>query len=122
MPTQGVSANGSMRRVRVGTGAGFADDRIEPAADLAENGRLDYLVFECLAERTIALAQLEKTRDPQAGYNEWLEDRFNAVIDACAKHGTTIITNMGAANPLAAAEIVSRIAQEKGLANLSIAA
>ena len=42
------------KSVRVGAGAGMADDRIEPAADLAERGNLDYLVFECLAERTIA--------------------------------------------------------------------
>ena len=44
------------RIVRLGAGAGFARDRIEPALDLARNGRLDYLIFECLAERTIALA------------------------------------------------------------------
>ena len=38
-------------------GAGYSGDRIEPAVELAEHGALDYLVFECLAERTIALAQ-----------------------------------------------------------------
>ena len=43
--------------LRIGVGAAFSDDRIPPAVDLAERGELDYLVFECLAERTIALAQ-----------------------------------------------------------------
>ena len=41
----------------MGSGAGYSGDRIEPAVELAEKGDLDYLVFECLAERTIALAQ-----------------------------------------------------------------
>ena len=46
-----------MKTIRVGSGAGYSGDRIEPAVELAEKGDLDYLVFECLAERTIALAQ-----------------------------------------------------------------
>ncbi len=36
--------------LRIGAGSSFADDRIAPAAELAERGELDYLVFECLAE------------------------------------------------------------------------
>lgn len=50
--------------IRVGTGAGFSDDRIEPAVDLAERGKLDYLVFECLAERTIARENLTRLKNP----------------------------------------------------------
>jgi acyclic terpene utilization AtuA family protein len=46
-----------MRRVRVGSGAGFAGDRLEPAVILVEQGGIDYLGLECLAERTIALGE-----------------------------------------------------------------
>jgi hypothetical protein len=111
-----------MKTVRIGSGAGFADDRIEPAAELAERGRLDYLVFECLAERTVALAQLAKLRDPDAGYNEWLGDRMTAVLPACVRQGTTIITNMGAAHPLAAARAVAGLARDLGIHGLKVAA
>jgi Acyclic terpene utilisation family protein AtuA len=111
-----------MKHVRIGSGAGFADDRIEPAAELAEHGRLDYLVFECLAERTVALAQLDRRRDPDAGYNQWLGDRMDAVLDHCARQGIKIITNMGVANPLAAARLVADIARRKGWSGLNIAA
>ena len=45
--------------LRIGCGAGFSGDRMDPAIVLAEKGDLDYLVLECLAERTIALAQKE---------------------------------------------------------------
>ena len=52
--------------LRIGCGAGFSGDRLEPAVVLAERGGIDYLVLECLAERTIALAQLRKLRRPEA--------------------------------------------------------
>ena len=111
-----------MKRIRVGSGAGFGDDRIEPAAELAEHGDLDYLVFECLAERTIALAQRERLRDPRAGYNPWLAERMDAVLGHCARRGIRIVTNMGAANPLAAAGLVADVARRNGLFGLRIAA
>ncbi|PRD42388.1 ABC transporter substrate-binding protein [Phyllobacterium phragmitis] len=111
-----------MRTIRVGAGAGFSGDRIEPAVELAEKGELDFLVFECLAERTIALAQLARMADPNAGYDPMLERRMQAVLPACAARGTRIISNMGAANPLAAAEKVREIADQLGLGNLKIAA
>lgn len=111
-----------MKQIRIGSGAGFADDRVEPAVELAEHGRLDYLVFECLAERTIALAQRDRLRDPRAGYNQWLGERMDAVLDHCARQQIKIITNMGAANPLGAAKLVAAIARRKGLSALNIAA
>src|SRR5213594_2547883 len=46
--------------IRIGEGAGYSGAWLEPAVDLAARGALDYLLFECLAERTIALAQLAR--------------------------------------------------------------
>ncbi len=110
------------RTIRVGTGAGYAGDRIEPAIELAEKGRLDCLVFECLAERTIALAQQEKRRDPSAGYDPLLAERMRAVLRPCRTGGVSIVTNSGAANPVAGAEKVREIARDLGLDGLKIAA
>src|SRR3954447_20660426 len=93
----------SMRTIRIGAGAGYAGDRIEPAVELAEKGALDYLVFECLAERTIALAQQARMKDPSAGYDLLLVERMQAVLPLCWANGVKLVTNMGAANPLAAA-------------------
>ena len=56
-------------KIRIGCGAGFSGDRFEPALILTEQGDLDYLVLECLAERTIALAQKRKLQDPNSGYD-----------------------------------------------------
>jgi hypothetical protein len=111
-----------VRPIRIGCGAGYAGDRIEPAIELAERGDLDYLVFECLAERTIALAQQARARDPRAGFDPMLIDRMTAVLPACAARRVRIITNMGAANPLAAAAAVRETAARLGLGHLKIAA
>ncbi|MDR5882029.1 acyclic terpene utilization AtuA family protein [Caballeronia sp. LZ032] len=107
--------------IRIGAGAGYSGDRIEPAVELAEHGALDYLVFECLAERTIALAQQSRRHDPASGYDPLLDARMRAVLPIAAKNGVRIISNMGAAHPRAAARRTEEIARELGL-SLKIAA
>ncbi len=111
-----------MRTIRIGAGAVYSGDRIEPAAELAERGGIRYLVFECLAERTIALAQQARLKNPDGGYDPLLAARMRAVLPACRANGVKIITNMGAANPLAAAEMTRSVAQAIGLKSLRIAA
>ena len=93
-----------MRQIRIGAGAGYSGDRIEPAVELAEKGDLHYLVFECLAERTIALAQQAKLQGSGERLRPAAAERLRAVLPLCHAKGVRIITNMGAANPIAAAE------------------
>jgi hypothetical protein len=102
-------------KIRIGGGAGFSGDRIEPAVLLAKKGELDYLVLECLAERTIALAQKRKMVDPTKGYDPLLEKRIEALLPHLIKNDTRLITNMGAANPIAAAKKIIEIAQKKNV-------
>ena len=111
-----------MRTIRIGSGAGYSGDRIEPAVELAEKGDIQYLVFECLGERTVALAQQARLKNPEAGYDPLLEERMRAVLPVCAAKGIKIVTNMGAANPLAAARKTAAIARSMGLSSLKVAA
>jgi hypothetical protein len=111
-----------MRTIRIGSGAGYSGDRIEPAVELAEKGDIQYLVFECLGERTVALAQQARMKDPEGGFDPLLEERMRAVLPVCAAKGIKIVTNMGAANPLAAARKTADIARSLGLTSLKIAA
>lgn len=111
------TSNGSQgRTVRLGAGAGFSGDRIDPAAELAQHGDLDYLIFESLGERTVAQGQRRRQSSPEMGYDPLLVPRIEAVIDAALAHGTTIITNGGSAHPLAAAEAVRHALVAKGVA------
>lgn len=111
-----------MKKIRIGSGAGYAGDRIEPALKLLEKGNLDYICFECLAERTIALAQKEKKYDPKKGYNHLFEERMEAILPLLHTSKTKVITNMGAANPIQAMMVTKEIAQKKGIKGLKIAA
>lgn len=95
--------------LRIGSGAGFAADRIDPAVRLLREGRLDWIGFECLAERTLALAQVERDAGPARGYNQYLEARLRACLPHCAGSGARLISNMGAANPRAAARVAARL-------------
>lgn len=110
-----------MKTIRIGSGAGYAGDRWEPALELLQRGELDYLCFETLAERTIALGQLERLRDPERGYNPWLEARLRAVLPEALARRVPIVSNMGAANPLAAGRAAIAIARDLGIKRLRVA-
>ena len=111
-----------MKKVRIGSGAGYGGDRIEPAIDIMNHGNISYICFECLAERTIALAQEQKLKDPDKGYNEFLEYRMERVLPACKKNKVKVITNMGAVNPIAAVKVVKKMAAQMGITGLKIVA
>ena len=111
-----------MKKIRIGSGAGYGGDRLEPALELMEKGNLDYIGFECLAERTIAIAQDERRKDPSKGYNHLLTYRMEQVIPLAFKKKIKVITNMGAANPEKAAEIMADLAEIAGVHGMKIAA
>lgn len=108
--------------LRLGCGAGFSSDRLEPAIDLASKGRLDYLVFETIGERTLAFGHRDRQLDPRKGYNPQLGARLRGVLGACKANGTRIVTNMGVANVAAAAELAVEVARDLGLKGLKVAA
>lgn len=107
--------------LRVGAGSSFADDRIAPAVELAERGELDYIAFECLAERTIARENLTRLKNPDKGYTPRLLERMGAVLPPALKNGVRIVSNMGAANPAAAAREIRRHARENALGDVRCA-
>ena len=125
MPDTSTSSNDNTsagRWVRVGVGAGFSDDRVDPAHTLVTGVPLDYLVFECLAERTIARETLTRTKHPERGYSPSLPDRIEAVLGECLARGTKIVTNMGAAHPESGTRLVREIGRNLGLGLVRTAA
>lgn len=112
-------------RIFIAGGAGFSGDRFDAAVPLvAHLENCDgprYLIFEVLAERTIALAQIAKTKDPEKGYSPYLEDYLRPVLKQIKRHHIKIVSNMGAANPLAAAKHINRLADELSIPPFKIA-
>jgi hypothetical protein len=110
-----------MDELRIAAGSSYARSAIRPAELLAKQEELDYMSFECLAERTIALAQLEKLKDPSKGYNPLLEERIRRVLPDCLENDITVVTNMGAVNPERAAERTVEVSRELGLDDVTVA-
>ena len=111
--------------LRIGCGAGFSGDRWDAAVPvvqtLAEAGGPAVLMFETLAERTLALAQLQRRQNPDLGWEPSLERFVRPVLPACVEARIPIVGNFGAANPSGAAERIQQIAQQLGLGKLRVA-
>ena len=111
--------------LRVGCAAGFSGDRTDAAAPvvraLIEAGGPAVLIFETLAERTLALAQLARQQDASKGYEPQLDEMLLPVLADCMQHGIRIVSNFGAANPMGAARRIHALAAGLGLAPPRIA-
>jgi hypothetical protein len=109
----------------IGCAAGFSGDRTDSAAPVVETliarGGPGMLIFEMLAERTLALAQLDRRKNPEGGYAPLLEPMVRPVLRRCLEYGIPIVSNFGAANPRAAAHRIRRIAQEQGISKVRVA-
>ena len=113
-----------MKDLAVGAGAGFSGDRVDAPGPvvktLIERGGPAAIIFEMLAERTLAFAQLDKLRDPTKGYEPLLELELRPILRDCVTHKVPIVGNFGAANPKGAAAAIERLAKELGLPRLKI--
>jgi len=114
-----MSTPSTSRPLYIGCAAGFSGDRTDAAGPVVDTlislGGDAFLIFETLAERTLAFAQLARKRDPDAGYEPLLDDMLRPVLQRCIEHGIRIVSNFGAANPRGAARHILRMAQELGL-------
>lgn len=103
----------------VGCGAGFSGDRVDAPGPvvrtLIERGGPAVMMFEMLAERTLALAQLARKANPELGYETLLDLVLRPILADCINHDIVIIGNFGAANPRGAAAMIHRLARELGL-------
>lgn len=104
--------------LRIGSAAGFSGDRTDAARPVVDTlraaGGPSVLIFETLAERTLALAQLARQADPQAGYEPLLDEMLVPVLADCLQHRIRIVSNFGAANPRAAALRIRELALALG--------
>src|SRR5256885_4175571 len=105
--------------LRIGCAAGFSGDRTDaagPVVDaLLEAGGPAALIFETLAERTLALAQIARRADPSRGYEPLLDDLVGPILERCLHGGIRIVSNFGAANPRSAALRIHELARAAGL-------
>lgn len=109
----------SLPKVFIGCAAGFAADRTDAGIPIVRELRRRtgprFLIYETLGERTLALSQIERRRDPARGYNPSLERFIEPILPDCLESGIRIVGNFGAANPRAAGERLAAMARNLGL-------
>ena len=107
--------------IRIGGGSAYFNDRVDAAVELVEEGDIDVLMFETLAERTLALLQVAH-RAGAPPYWERLPQRLEHFLPACAANGTALVTNGGGVDPLATAKMVTAVAEGAGIEGCRVAA
>jgi len=108
------------KTVRIGAGSGFWGDAPDPAMEILEKGKLDYLCFDFLAELTMAILQRQKARTPALGYVTDAVDIVNEMMVTAKRNGTRLVTNGGGVNPRSAAEKIVESARAQGLHGLKV--
>jgi len=110
---------------RVGCAAGFSGDRLGVARPIVDEflrlGEPACLIFESLAERTLALAQLDRRQNPALGFEPLLAEMLEPILADCLLNNIPIVGNFGAANPEGAASLIAKLAKAQGFPSIKIA-
>ena len=105
------------KKVFIGCGAGFSGDRFDASIPIVKEFRNisepKYLMFEVLAERTLAIAQQYRIKNPEEGYSPFLDSYIGPILDDCLENDIKIISNIGAANPIGAAKRIIEISKKQ---------
>jgi len=102
--------------IRVAAGQGFWGDLPEAPVRQVEEGPIDYLMLDYLAEVTMSIMQKQKARDPNAGYAKDFVPLMKRILPACVERGIRITANAGGVNVRGCAEAVRQVARELGFA------
>ena len=105
------------KKVYIGCGAGFSGDRFDASLPIVKEFKKinapKYLMFEVLAERTLAIAQQFRLKNPEEGYSPFLDSYISPILDDCLENNIKIISNIGAANPIGAAKRIIEISKKQ---------
>lgn len=104
------------RAVRVASGQGFWGDQLDAPKQQIENGPIDYLILDYLAEVTMSILQKQRARDPEAGFARDFVQLMAESLPASLERGVRVVANAGGVNPAGCAEAVLRAARDAGLA------
>lgn len=102
--------------VRIGCASGFWGDSEVGAPQLVEHGDLDYLVFDYLAETTMAILAAARNKRPELGYaTDFVEIAMRSVVTEVARKRIKVVSNAGGLNPKGCAAAVRKLAADAGV-------
>ena len=103
--------------LRIGGASGFWGDSSLGAPQLVNSGLIDVLVFDYLAETTMAILAAAQRKNPEAGFaTDFVDPVMRQVLPEVVKRGIKVVTNAGGIHPQACARALAKVADELGLA------
>src|SRR5438132_1184261 len=102
--------------VRIAAGQGFWGDLPDAPVRQVEEGPIDYLMLDYLAEVTMSIMQKQKARDASAGYARDFVSLMKQILPACGERNIRVTANAGGVNVTGCANAVREVARELGLA------
>src|SRR5437879_11152967 len=96
--------------IRIANGQGFWGDWLEAPVRLVEQGPIDYLILDYLAEVTMSILQKQKDNDPALGYARDFPPLIGRIARKILKRNVKVIANAGGVNPEACARAVLQAA------------
>ncbi len=111
----------SARRIlRIANGQGFWGDSVDAPVRLVEEGPLDYLTLDYLAEVTLSILQKQKRRDPRTGYATDFVDLVRRILPDIRSKGIRVVANAGGVNPDGCRQAILEVAREQGAHGLKV--
>ena len=102
--------------LRIGGASGFWGDSSVGAPQLVNSGLIDVLVFDYLAETTMAILVSAQRKNPAAGYaTDFVDSAMKQVLPAVMARGIRVVANAGGVNPRGCADALAALATEMGL-------
>ncbi|MBT5955140.1 MAG: DUF1446 domain-containing protein, partial [Candidatus Marinimicrobia bacterium] len=101
--------------IRIANGQGFWGDSIDAPVNLINDGPIDYLTLDYLAEVTLSIMQRQKLKHPEAGYARDFVDLIDRVLPDLVSKNVKVISNAGGVNPEACRDALLKIAKAKGI-------
>ena len=102
--------------LRIGGASGFWGDSSLGAPQLVNSGLIDVLVFDYLAETTMAILAAAQRKNPDAGYaTDFVDPVMRQVLPEVVKRGIKVVANAGGINPQGCARALAKVAEELGL-------
>ena len=96
--------------IRIANGQGFWGDWLEAPVRLVEDGPIDYLTLDYLAEVTMSILQKQRQADPNLGYARDFPPLIARIAGKLRDKHIKVVANAGGVNPVACARAVLKAA------------
>ena len=101
--------------VRIANCSGFYGDRLSAAAEMIEDGPVDFLTGDWLAELTMLILARTQAKRPGGGYARTFVQQMEQVMGTCLDRGIRVVSNAGGLDPDGCADAVAEVADRLGL-------